>query len=104
MWQRGCVDRGTYGATAGDSFWQGLGNYDEPRYGTGNGEPPDTRIPSDCESWRKRVAKARKDIETWNRDVAIDARAEALTDDEFDVWFDALTKGQNEYCTESKHI
>jgi hypothetical protein len=102
-WDRRCIDRGSYGMTSGDSMALGLRDYNQP-YPCPNGLPLDARKPGDCEHWRRRVAKAKQDIETWNRDVAIEARAESLTDDEFDIWFSALTRGQHEYGIESEHI
>jgi hypothetical protein len=64
-WDWSCLDRGSYGMTAGDSFWQGLRDYNQMRP-CPNGLPLDARLPSDCEHWRKRIEKAKRDIE-WHR-------------------------------------
>jgi hypothetical protein len=82
--------------TAGDSFWQGMRDYNQSRP-CPNGLPIDMRLPGECEHWRRRIEKAKRDIETWNRDIAIQQRSESITDDEFDIWFNTLTKGRNEY-------
>ena len=95
-WEASCADRGAYGMTAGDSFWQGMRDYNQSRP-CPNGLPIDMRLPGECEHWRRRIEKAKRDIETWNRDIAIQQRSESITDDEFDIWFNTLTKGRNEY-------
>ena len=95
-WSARCHDRPGYGLTPGDTAYLGLRDYVEP-YPCPNGLPIDTREPGECESWRRRVEKAKRDIEAWNRGVAIQQRAEAITDDEFDIWFDTLKKGRNEH-------
>ena len=64
-WNRGCVDRGSFGMTSGDSMHLGLRDYNQP-YPCPNGLPLDMRLPSECEHWRKRVEKAKRDIE-WHR-------------------------------------
>lgn len=51
-----------HGMTAGDSMHLGLRDYVEP-YPCPNGLPIDMRKPGDCEPWRKRVEKAKRDIE-----------------------------------------
>jgi hypothetical protein len=49
--------------TPGDSYHLGLRDYNEP-YPLPNGMPLDARKPGDCEHWRQRVDKAKRDIET----------------------------------------
>ena len=99
-WSSGCRNhRSTGGQTAGDTMYLGLTDYDQP-FPCPNGLGIDTRNLRECESWRRRIEKAKRDIEAWYRDIAIDERAEALTDDEFEIWFEALTKGRNEHCIE----
>ena len=95
-WDRRCSDRGSFGMTAGDSMHLGARDYNQP-YPCPNGLPIDMRLLGECEHWRRRIEKAKRDIETWNRDIAIQQRSESITDDEFDIWFNTLTKGRNEY-------
>ena len=68
-WDRRCRDRGSYGMTPGDSYHLGLRDYNEP-YPLPNGMPLDTRQPGDCEHWRRRVDKAKRDIEWHRREFA----------------------------------
>jgi len=85
------INERSYGATAGDSFWLGLAGGDvvDPfaRY------RDDEREPLTNPFWRARIEKARKfradNAAMW----AIRDAAEAITDDEFDVWFNTITKG-----------
>jgi hypothetical protein len=53
-WDRRCIDRGSYGMT----------------YPCPNGLPLDARQPGDCEHWRRRVEKAKRDIEWHRREFA----------------------------------
>jgi hypothetical protein len=109
-WQSGCrsffsVD---HGCTAGDSYHQGSRSYAEP-FPCPNGLPIDTRAPQEVEWYRERVARAKADIEAFDRTTAIRDAAEAITDEEFDVWFEAIRKAQNdnddnrEYNRDSKN-
>jgi hypothetical protein len=69
--ERGC------GATSGDSFWRGLGTYDEidpyARYRT------EERKPITCPGWRAMVDKAKREIaksESMNRVIEMAARVQ----------------------------
>ena len=93
-WDRRCRDRGAFGMTAGDSLYLGLRDFNEP-YPCPNGMPLDTRKPGDCEHWRRRVAKAKRDIEDWNRDIAITRAAEAITDEDLELFISEIRKFQN---------
>jgi hypothetical protein len=64
-WNHGCVDRGSFGMTPGDSMHLGLRDYNQP-YPCPNGLPIDMRLPGECEHWRRRIEKAKRDIE-WHR-------------------------------------
>jgi hypothetical protein len=79
------------GATAGDTWHLGLRTYDviDPfaRY------RDDEREPITHPLWRARIEKAKADSERFDRMWAIRDAAEAITDDEFDVWFNTITKG-----------
>ena len=66
-WDRRCSDRGSFGMTAGDSMHLGLRDYNQP-YPCPNGLPLDMRLPGDCEHWRKRVEKAKRDIDLFDRE------------------------------------
>ncbi len=66
-WDRRCSDRGSFGMTAGDSMHLGLRDYNQP-YPCPNGLPLDMRLPGECEHWRKRVEKAKRDIDLFDRE------------------------------------
>ncbi len=66
-WEASCADRGAYGMTAGDSFWQGLRDYNQSRP-CPNGLPIDMRLPGECEHWRRRIEKAKRDIDLFDRE------------------------------------
>jgi hypothetical protein len=68
-WDARCRDRGSYGMTAGDSMHLGLRDYNQP-YPCPNGLPLDARQPGDCEHWRRRVEKAKRDIEVHRDQIA----------------------------------
>jgi hypothetical protein len=69
-WDRRCMDRGSYGMTHGDGHHLGLRDYNQP-YPCPNGLPIDTRKPGDCEHWRQRVAKAKQDIDLFDREMKL---------------------------------
>ena len=91
-WNRGCVDRGSFGMTSGDSMHLGLRDYNQP-YPCPNGLPLDMRLPSECEHWRKRVEKAKRDIE-WHRREFEAAELVFSEDDISDLI--SIAKGFNE--------
>ena len=66
-WDRRCSDRGSFGMTAGDSMHLGLRDYNQP-YPCPNGLPIDMRLPGECEHWRKRIEKAKRDIDLFDRE------------------------------------
>ena len=66
-WDRRCSDRGSFGMTAGDSMHLGLRDYNQP-YPCPNGLPLDMRLPGECEHWRKRIGKAKRDIDLFDRE------------------------------------
>jgi hypothetical protein len=68
-WESRCRVHAGYGMTAGDSQHLGLHNYTEP-YPCPNGLPIDYRDPGQTEWWRKRIEKAKRDIELHGRRVA----------------------------------
>jgi hypothetical protein len=41
--------------------------------------------------------KAKADIEKFDRQMAVRRRAEQITDSEFNVWFETITKGRHEH-------
>ena len=85
------------GATAGDTWHLGLRTYDVIDPFARSREPED-RQPITCPGWRAIVDRARKYKEENDRMWAIRDAAEQITDDEFDVWVNTITKGQNEYA------
>lgn len=66
-WDRRCSDRGSFGMTAGDSMHLGARDYNQP-YPCPNGLPLDMRLPGECEHWRKRIEKAKRDIDLFDRE------------------------------------
>ncbi len=66
-WDRRCSDRGSFGMTAGDSMHLGLRDYNQP-YPCPNGLPIDMRLPGECEHWRRRIEKAKRDIDLFDRE------------------------------------
>jgi hypothetical protein len=80
-WDRRCIDRGSYGMTAGDSMALGLRDYNQP-YPCPNGLPLDMREPGDCEHWRKRIEKAKRFIGEWNSENRVREVADSITDEE----------------------
>jgi hypothetical protein len=77
---RRVMNERTYGATAGDSFWMGYGDYDEvdpfARYREQEESKPIT-VPA----WRERIAKAKRDIEKHKSEQRVQLLAEELTDE-----------------------
>ena len=55
--------------THGDGHHLGLRDYNQP-YPCPNGLPIDLRQPRDCEHWRQRVTKAKRDIEVHSEQCA----------------------------------
>jgi hypothetical protein len=82
-WMGRCHDRPGYGMTPGDTAYLGLRDYVEP-YPCPNGLPIDTREPGECESWQKRIEKARRDID-WHRREFAAAEIVFSEDDVFDL-------------------
>ena len=66
-WDRRCSDRGSFGMTAGDSMHLGARDYNQP-YPCPNGLPIDMRLPGECEHWRRRIEKAKRDIDLFDRE------------------------------------
>lgn len=66
---RRVMNERTYGATAGDSFWMGYGDYDEvdpfARY-----RDEEEQRPITVAAWRARIDKAKRDIDRHRREVA----------------------------------
>lgn len=80
-WYAWCRDRGGYGMTPGDCWHLGLRDYNQP-FPCPNGLPIDTREPQDCEPWRNRIEKAKRDIETHKSEQRVSELAEELTDEQ----------------------
>jgi hypothetical protein len=88
----------SFGLTAGDTVHQGMRG--PPAGGKAHdfGLAIDKRQPDECEGWRRMRDKAKADIEKFDREMAVRRRAEQITDSEFDVWFETITKGQHEHA------
>jgi hypothetical protein len=80
--------------TSGDSRYLGLTDYNQP-YPCPNGLPIDLRQPADCEHWRRRVDKARRDIERWNSDQRVELLAETVSLDEVKKGLEVLKAWAN---------
>jgi hypothetical protein len=93
-WDRRCIDRGSYGMTHGDGHHLGFRDYNQP-YPCPNGLPIDTRQPGDCEHWRQRVEKAKRDIERWNSDQRVQLLAETVSLDEVKKGLEVLKAWAN---------
>ena len=90
-WLSGCrhvSNKGTH-LTPGDIVHCGLGDYVESMR-CPNGLPVDTRNPDQVPAWRRRVEKARRDIEAGDRKWRIMDMAEEITDEQFEVWFSSM--------------
>lgn len=65
---RRVMNERSYGATPGDSFWMGYGDYDEvdpfARY-----RDEDEPKPITVSAWRARIDKAKRDIEKFDREM-----------------------------------
>jgi hypothetical protein len=90
-WDARCTDRGGYGMTPGDTLHLGLRDYNE-MYPCPNGLPVQTGGPQKSEAWQKRLAKAKQFIEQWNTEQRVDRLAEAITDEQLDLFLE-LMKG-----------
>jgi hypothetical protein len=90
-WDARCADRGGYGMTPGDTMRLGLRDYNE-MYPCPNGLPVQTGGPQKSEAWRKRVEKAKRDIEQWNAEQRVERLTEAITDEQLDLFLE-LMKG-----------
>jgi hypothetical protein len=77
------------GATAGDSYWLGLGTYDvvDPfaRYREHEESKPIT-VPA----WRERIEKAKRDIEKHKSEQRVQLLAEQLTDETIFLEIEAI--------------
>ena len=93
-WDRRCHDRGSYGMTAGDSYYLGLRDYNQP-YPCPNGLPIDGRKPGDCEHWRRRVEKAKQFIGEWNTENRIRSVADSITDEEILLEIETIRQWQH---------
>jgi len=106
-WQAGCVSRPGFGATAGDTMHCGLQDYNEP-YPCPNGLPIDRRPLGECESWRKRIEKTRRDSDEisryfQNKDRLIEM-ASRDTQDEVTVFVSQITteRDESEFASDAR--
>jgi hypothetical protein len=84
------INERSFGATAGDSYWLGLGTYDvvDPfaRY------RDDERKPITHPMWRARIEKAKRDIEKHKSEQRVQVLAEQLTDETIFLEIEAIRK------------
>jgi hypothetical protein len=78
---RRVMNERTYGATAGDSFWMGYGDYDEVDPFARYREPEKESKPITVPAWRERIEKAKRDIEKHKSEQRVQLLAEHLTDE-----------------------
>ncbi len=88
---RRVMNERTFGATAGDSFWMGYGDYDvvDPfaRYREHEESKPITHP-----MWRARIEKAKRDIEKHKSEQRVQLLAEQLTDETIFLEIEAIRK------------
>jgi hypothetical protein len=88
--QRRYMNERSFGATAGDSYWLGLGTYDvvDPyaRY------RDDERKPITHPAWRAKIDKAKSDIEKHKSEQRVQVLAEQLTDETIFLEIEAIRK------------
>jgi hypothetical protein len=77
---RRVMNERSYGATAGDSFWMGYGDYDEVDPFARYREPEESK-PITVPAWRERIEKAKRDIEKHKSEQRVQLLAEQLTDE-----------------------
>lgn len=91
---RRVMNERNYGATAGDSFWMGYGDYDEvdpfARY-RDEEEPKPITVPA----WRARIEKARRDIEKHKSEQRVQLLAESISDDQILTEIEAIRTWAN---------
>jgi len=78
-----------FGMTAGDSHHLGLHNYTEA-YPLPNGLPIDHSEPGETEWWRRRIDKAKRDIERIESQHRVADMAEQITDKELDCFLQIM--------------
>jgi len=66
---RRVMNERTYGATAGDSFWMGYGDYDEVDPFARCRELEESK-PITNHFWRERIEKAKRDSDRYRREIA----------------------------------
>ena len=77
---RRVMNERNYGATAGDSFWMGYGDYDEVDPFARYREPQELK-PITAPAWRARIDKAKRDIEKHKSEQRVQLLAEDLSDE-----------------------
>nr|DAK61539.1 MAG TPA: hypothetical protein [Caudoviricetes sp.] len=96
------INERSYGATAGDSFWLGLGSADlvDPfaRY------REDDRKPIECPGWRAMIDKAKADIRRHKSEQRVQLLAESLSEESLlkdieaiRVWANSLRKINHQF-------
>ena len=85
LWESRTRVHAGFGMTAGDSHHLGLHNYTEA-YPLPNGLPIDHRGPGETEWWRKRVEKAKRDIERIESQHRVADLAATVTEDIRDLF------------------
>ena len=93
-WDRRCIDRGSYGMPAGDSFYLGLTDYNQP-YPCPNGLGIDDRPVQELEWYRNRLEKAKRFISEWNIEIRLHDVAESITDEEIFLEIEVIRQWQH---------
>jgi hypothetical protein len=70
----------SFGATAGDSYWLGLGTYDVVEPFARYREREETK-PITVPAWRQRIEKAKRDIEKHKSEQRVQLLAESISDE-----------------------
>jgi len=91
---RRVMNERTYGATAGDSFWMGYGDYDEVDPFARYREPEESK-PITVPAWRARIEKAKRDIQKHKSEQRVQVMAAALQPSVVKAFLRALNNGKS---------
>ena len=91
---RRVMNERNYGATAGDSFWMGYGDYDEVDPFARYREPQELK-PITVPAWRARIDKAKRDIEKHKSEHRVKVMAAALQPSVVKAFLKALNNGKS---------
>jgi hypothetical protein len=94
-WESRCRDSTAYGMTAGDTFWGGLRDYTEPYPCPGSLALPGPGVGMDCEPYRRRIEKAKREIAESQSMNRVMEMAAALRPSVVKAFLKALNNGKS---------